>query len=711
MVEGRPGDGPQSAPSWALEQIVGMLARGAIGPGDQLATERDLSFQLGVSRSSIREATSALVTLGLLDSRHGAGVFVTPLDPEHLLSGLRLALGVARGEAQTELLAVRALLAPAAAALAAARRSDEDIAHLHEITARLAVAATQDDAAAIDEEFHRVLLGAGENKTLTALLEALTPVGARRRRWRAEWPGVLERATEEHQALLAALEAADPEAARTAMALHILRTSAGSTADHPSSDRRRDPAGRLTEPSRELESVVPADASANTSERELPSWFRDAKIGIIVHWGLYSIPGWAPLDDTLLELLTDEQTSPAEDERPDPLVTHPFAEWYQNSAAIEGSPTWHHHRATYGNGTYADFVEPFGAAVREWNPDNWAQLFEDAGARYLVHTTKHHDGFLLWPSKHRNPNNEHWATSRDVVGDIATAVRARGMRFGVYYSGGIDWTFSNLPIVRMADVRVSTPRAIRYARYVDAQWRELIDRYEPDMLWNDIAYPAAAKPLDLFRDYYERVPDGIVTDRFRAETYDIEALNYARRHVIDEHPWEGVRALGLSFAWNRQETAANTLTGTELVHLLLDVVSKNGNLLLGVSPDNRGEIPVAQERALRELGTWLRSNGEAVYATRPWSTAASATSGGVPVRFTASANGDSLYLTTIGDPGSQVCIPGLEIPDNSSVIRLDTGEPLTVSPGPEGSTISIVGPTSDIALALRIRPTPERIQV
>jgi alpha-L-fucosidase len=711
VVEGRPGEGPQSAPSWALEQIVSMLAKGAIGPGDQLATERDLSFQLGVSRSSIREATSALVTLGLLDSRHGAGVFVTPLEPEHLLSGLRLALGVARGEAQTELLAIRALLAPAAAALAAARRSDDDIAQLREITARLASANTNDDAALIDEEFHHVLLAAGENKTLTALLHALTPAGARRRRWRAEWPTVLERASEEHQALLGALEAADPEAARTAMALHILRTSTVSAVDHSGSDRRRDVSEPPAEPARHTQLAVPADATANTSERELPVWFRDAKIGVIVHWGLYSIPGWAPLDDTLLELLTDEQTSPAEDERPDPLVTHPFAEWYQNSAAIEGSPTWHHHRATYGDGTYADFVEPFATSVRAWDPDSWAQLFEDAGARYLVHTAKHHDGFLLWPSKHRNPNNEGWATERDVVGDIAAAVRARGMRFGVYYSGGIDWTFSNLPILRMADVRASTPRAIRYARYVDAQWRELIDRYEPDMLWNDIAYPAAAKPLDLFRDYYERVPDGIVTDRFRAETYDIAALNYARRHVIDEHPWEGVRALGLSFAWNRQETAANTLNGTELVHLLLDVVSKNGNLLLGVSPDSRGQVPIAQERALRELGTWLRSNGEAIYGTRPWSTPASTTSTGVPVRFTAEKTSDGLYLTTLGDPGNALCVPGLEIPAGSAVTRLDTGEMLTVAPGPEGSTITVSGPPVDVALALRIRPAPERLQM
>jgi alpha-L-fucosidase len=707
VVEGRAGDGPQSAPSWALEQIVGMLARGAIGPGDQLATERDLSFQLGVSRSSIREATSALVTLGLLDSRHGAGVFVTPLDPEHLLSGLRLALGVARGEAQTELLAIRALLAPAAAALAAARRSDDDVTRLQEITARLASAATQEDAASIDEEFHRVLLDAGENKTLTALLQALTPVGTRRKRWRTEWPGVLDRALEEHTALMSAIESSDPEAARTAMALHVLRTSAGGATDHQGTERRRDSSGRTAEPIPPA-SLVPAEATAHTSERELPVWFRDAKLGVIVHWGLYSVPGWAPLDDTLLELLTDEQTAPAEDERPDPLVTHPFAEWYQNGAAIEGSPTWHHHRATYGEGTYADFVAPFAAAVRSWDPDSWAQLFEDAGARYLVHTAKHHDGFLLWPSKHRNPNNDGWATERDVVGDIASAVRARGMRFGVYYSGGIDWTFSNLPILRMAAVRASTPRAIRYARYVDAHWRELIDRYEPDMLWNDIAYPAAAKPLDLFRDYYERVPDGIVTDRFRAETYDIEALNYARRHVIDEHPWEGVRALGLSFAWNRQETAANTLTGTELVHLLLDVVSKNGNLLLGVSPDSGGQIPVAQAHALRELGAWLRSNGEAVYGTRPWSTAASTTSTGVPIRFTASADGNRLYLTTLGDPGRQLSVPGMEIP--GSVTRLDTGESLNVTPGPEGSTIMIEGPPNDVALALRISPIPEWVQ-
>src|SRR5581483_563808 len=100
-----------------------------------------------------------------------------------------------------------------------------------------------------------------------------------------------------------------------------------------------------------------------------------------------------------------------------------------------------HHHATYGDLPYDAFVAEFLAGHRGWDPDAWADLFRAAGARYVVLVTKHHDGVLLWPSAHRNPHKRDWQASRDIVGELAAAVRARGMRFGTYYSGGLDWTF------------------------------------------------------------------------------------------------------------------------------------------------------------------------------------------------------------------------------------------------------------------------------
>ena len=163
----------------------------------------------------------------------------------------------------------------------------------------------------------------------------------------------------------------------------------------------------------------------------VPGWYDDAKLGIFVHWGLYSVPGWAPVAGEYGELIAKEGWASW-------FAKNPYAEWYLNSIRIEGSPSHRHHVQTYGEGfSYDDFVPLFNEAIGAWNPGDWAELFRQAGAGYVVLTTKHHDGFLLWPSRTPNPVKEGYAASRDLVGELAEAVRARGMRMGLYYSGAL----------------------------------------------------------------------------------------------------------------------------------------------------------------------------------------------------------------------------------------------------------------------------------
>ncbi|PHM05577.1 alpha-L-fucosidase [Nostoc sp. 'Peltigera malacea cyanobiont' DB3992] len=168
------------------------------------------------------------------------------------------------------------------------------------------------------------------------------------------------------------------------------------------------------------------------SKHEVPEWFKDAKLGIFIHWGVYSVPGWAPL--------TGEQNKVVAEHGWEYWFQHnPYAEWYYNSMKLEGSDTYKYHRATYGkNFTYDDFIPTFNAAITRWNPSQWAKLFSQVGARYVVLTTKHHDGFLLWPSKTTNQSGR--VAARDIVGELTQAVRKQGMRMGLYYSGGIDWS-------------------------------------------------------------------------------------------------------------------------------------------------------------------------------------------------------------------------------------------------------------------------------
>ncbi len=135
---------------------------------------------------------------------------------------------------------------------------------------------------------------------------------------------------------------------------------------------------------------------------------------------------------------------------------------YQNALALPGSPTARYHEQHYGDATYDDFVASFREEmIPACDPRAWADLTSRAGARYVVLTTKLLDGFALWPSKHRNPHKQGWQSERDVVGELAEAVRERGLRFGTYYSGGVDWTFGGLPIT---DLRTSTSSDQAYYR-------------------------------------------------------------------------------------------------------------------------------------------------------------------------------------------------------------------------------------------------------
>src|SRR4051812_33234328 len=235
-------------------------------------------------------------------------------------------------------------------------------------------------------------------------------------------------------------------------------------------------------------------------DRALPQWFDDAKFGIFVHWTAAAVPAFAPVGPSPFELAAEYGQEAA-------FAQSPYVEWYQNSLAIEGSPVQRHHAATYGDLPYDAFVRRFLSTHHGWNPHDWAELFARAGARYVVLVTKHHDGVLLWPSTLPNPHKPAWQSGRDVVGDLADAVRDRGMRFGTYYSGGLDWTFGGLPITDFASMVAAIPQTDAYLAYADAHWRELIDRYEPCVLWNDIGFPAAADLDALFDAYVDRVPD------------------------------------------------------------------------------------------------------------------------------------------------------------------------------------------------------------
>ncbi|GAA1973828.1 alpha-L-fucosidase [Microbacterium pumilum] len=344
---------------------------------------------------------------------------------------------------------------------------------------------------------------------------------------------------------------------------------------------------------------MPESSRDREPRRPLPEWAQEASFGIFVHWGPYSVPAWAEPTGALGKVPPEEW-----------FAHNPYAEWYANTIRIEGSPAAAHHLAEYGGAPYEEFLEAWTAD--RYDPVEWARLFRAAGADYVIPVTKHHDGVALWDA----PGSGDLTTvargpRRDLIQPLADAVRAEGIRFGVYYSGGLDWAFSDLPPLETPEqVHEYRPVDDAYARYATAHVRDLIDRYRPSVIWNDIGWPDAGRQdgsLDeLLRHHRKVVPDGIVNDRWGPDVGDYRTSEYSQdTHNESGIGWENNRGLGFSFGYNQVEGAEQTLSPRELAQLYADVVSRGGRLLLNVGPEASGEIPALQRRTLEGIASWM----------------------------------------------------------------------------------------------------------
>ena len=352
-------------------------------------------------------------------------------------------------------------------------------------------------------------------------------------------------------------------------------------------------------------------------EREVPEWFLDAKLGFMVSWGAFSVPAWG---EPIGELGTI-------DDWKEWFKHNPYAEWYYNTIRIEGSPAREFHKKNFNDCDYDDLLDMWKA--EKFQPDEWANLFAYAGAQYIVPLSKHHDGITLWDAPGTGTRNTvHRGPKRDLIGDIATAVRKAGIRFAVYYSGGLDWEVTKtLPAISDNNQGVEgmqRPVDAAYSMYAYKHVIDLIDRYKPDVLWNDIQWPDFSKRegeyslAALFDYYYKEVPHGVVNDRWGKDThFDYETSEYQFMADSENAPaWENCRGIGLSFGYNQVESEQHSLNTESALRHFLDIVSRGGNFLLNIGPTASGEIPEIQKKVLMGLGDWMAINSGAVYATR-----------------------------------------------------------------------------------------------
>lgn len=349
-----------------------------------------------------------------------------------------------------------------------------------------------------------------------------------------------------------------------------------------------------------------------TLHNDEPEWFRDAKFGIYFHWGVYSVPAYD-------------------------------SEWYPRNMYIKDHRVYRHHVATYGSPLkfeYADFVPQFTA--ENFDAEEWAALFKQAGAQYAGPVAEHHDGFSMWDSDVTPWNAAEKGPKRDITGELAEAIRGEGMKLvttfhharnNLWKPEGEDWTGHYEYVKKdFPSLLKDEDDAFLYGYMPREQFlqmwgdklKEVIDKYQPDLMW--------------FDSWLHEIPDSVKTDYLayyfnRAREWDKEVVVTYKQEDLPEDvavkDFEKGRAgEKLKQAFLTDDTISKgswcyteglTIKSTSVVlHSLIDIVSKNGQLLLNISPKADGSIPKNQKKVLLEIGDWLEINGEAIYGTRPW---------------------------------------------------------------------------------------------
>jgi len=375
---------------------------------------------------------------------------------------------------------------------------------------------------------------------------------------------------------------------------------------------------RLDEISRVVKNGPFRDNWASLSQWRLPEWYRNAKFGIFIHWGVYAVPAFNN-------------------------------EWYPRNMYVKDSPEYRHHLETYGphrDFGYKDFIPLFKA--EKFDPDAWAALFEEAGARYVIPVGEHHDGFQMYKSELSRWNAAEMGPCRDTSGELKAALDKRGIPMGISSHRIEHWFFLSEGRAFDSDIRGDIPRDHLYwpsvagemdlndpdilppdaAEYME-DWLlrccEMVDRFSPAVFYFDwwIMQRALGPYLKKFAAYYynraaERGVPAAINYKHEAFMFGSAVPDVERGHFADVKPyfWQTDTAIAAN-SWCYTEQNIYKTPG-ELIRVLADVTAKNGTLLLNVGPKADGTIFPQDTAVLRAIGAWLKVNGEAIYDTRPW---------------------------------------------------------------------------------------------
>ncbi len=399
-------------------------------------------------------------------------------------------------------------------------------------------------------------------------------------------------------------------------------------------------------------SLIAKDYAPNwesLDSRPTPQWYKDAKFGIFIHWGLYSVPAWGPRGS--------------------------YAEWYLNGLKSGDSTRLKYHEENYGKDfPYRDFIKLFKS--EKYEPEKWAALFKESGAKYVVLTSKHHDGFCLWPNSESDGYNSlDGAASRDLLGDLNSAVKNIGLKSGFYYSL-YEWDHEDYP----NDVQ-------KYVNdYMLPQFKDAVQRYKPSIIFSDGEWDRNSHEwrseefLAWLYNESNAPEDVVVNDRWGSETRFNHGGYYSTEYdpnseLVNEEfirrGWEECRGIGKSFGYNKNEGPEDYNTWEELIRLLVDIVSRGGNLLLNIGPKADGTIPEIMVDRLEEIGGWLDKNGEAIYGT---TVNRMTQSNNGKVKYTLSKDRRNLYAFIEEIPDGNLNLNGLQATGHERIKLLGTDE-------------------------------------
>jgi alpha-L-fucosidase len=416
--------------------------------------------------------------------------------------------------------------------------------------------------------------------------------------------------------------------------------------------------GALAEP------AFTPDRASLVRREPAPEWFRDAKIGVYPHWGVYSVPAFGN-------------------------------EWYPSNMFLTNRAEYRHHLAKYGDPAkfdYTKFIPDFRA--EKFNADEWAQLFADCGMKFAGPVVEHHDNFAMWDSKVHPWNAAAMGPKRDITGELEKAIRARGMKFittfhhekcGIWeqpngkvlgHFAGVKLNFpSILEDPKLKKFYGDVPREEYLKLWLD-KLVEVIDRYRPDLIWHDAWMDEIPEPVrnQYLAHYFNRAREWN-----REVVVTVKGLDVPREIAVED--FEKGRADNLTpYPWLTDDTISKgswcytdnlkIKAADEVIDTFIDIISKNGQLLLNLSPMADGTIPANQQAVLRELGAFLKMNGEAVYGSRPWLTYGEGPTrmkkgghfvgdiryGAQDIRYTRSKDGATLYAFVLGWPEGAVTL-------------------------------------------------------